>query len=300
MFQITPVIMRLKKKKVNKVFIPLGADYHELQRAYLISTVFHMNVSVYVVDDSLEYEDKIVKGNENNMMHKNIVKYMKSSCHIFAISKGMQERIFSLTGKKAILLPLPYHYTKLECKDNNKMQIMYVGGINGLYADGLRDIADIIDSINQELDMDIKLRFTYKNPNDVKHIIGSHSCIVSKRIAGEDELRMEMHNSLFCFMPYSENKELDIMQNTSFPSKLVEYLASAKSIVIYGNAENSAQRYFDDDDLPCVIHGRNKEELRRIILNHVQNNIDYSDKYVKNLKLKHSYKHIQEVVMDKV
>ena len=101
-------ISSLRKKGIRKVFIPLGADYEELKRAYLLSRVYHMNVSVYIVDDFIEYQRKIIGNAEGFKLEQRVVKYLKEINRIFVISKGMKERIDSLTGKRTILLPLPY------------------------------------------------------------------------------------------------------------------------------------------------------------------------------------------------
>jgi hypothetical protein len=297
---IAPVMFKLRKRKITKVFIPLGADYHELQRAYIVSRVFHMSVSIYVVDDSIEFETKIKNATDTEMTQKNIIKYLSHVKHIFVISKGMQERITELTGKKSTVLPIPYPYKKISCEIENKNQVMYIGGINELYIGGLQDIASVIDGVNKELNLNIRLRFTYKNNTEVKRIIGSYKCIDSNMIDDEEDLRCEMYSSLFCFMPYSKNEKLNIMQNTSFPSKLVEYLSAAKSIVIYGNNKNSAQRYFEENDLPYIIYGNDKDKLKQILLYHVNNKVDFSDKYISNLKSKHSYEYIRSIILNKI
>lgn len=118
---------------------------------------------------------------------------------------------------------------------------MFVGNISNLYLQGLKDIASVIDQLNTDADQNIRLMFTYNTETEVRKIIGDYKCICSRRIETEKELRREMNQSLFCFMPYSDKANLQIMQNTSFPSKLTEYMASARSIVIYGNDENSAK-----------------------------------------------------------
>lgn len=296
LYGIRKSMWELKRKKIKKIFIPLGADYRELCRAYLVSKVYHMTVSIYVVDDFIEYQKKIV-GRESRKKEKKIIKYLRGVNRIFVISDGMKNRIDELTGKKSVVLPIPYE-NGLEdiphrCRKN---QILFLGSINALYLEGLRDIAEIIDKINSEKKLDIKLKFTYKTATEVKRIIGKYGCIDSKRIDGENELKKELNESLFCFMPFSDNADFYIMQNTSFPSKLVEYLAAASSIVIYGNKENSAQRYFDKNDLSYVICERNKKLLEECIIRHLEQEQDHSSQYRKVLKCNHSFDKISKKI----
>ena len=90
------------------------------------------------------------------------------------------------------------------------------------------------------------------------------------------------------------------MQNTSFPSKLIEYLASAKSIVVYGNNNNSAISYFKKNNIPYVIRGRNKDALKEIVLYHLKKDIDYSIEYSSLIKSMHSNKQICHLIINKM
>lgn len=298
LLEIGHLICDLRKKGIRDIFIPLGADYKELRRAYLVSKVYHMRVSIYVVDDFIEYQRKIIGSTEGLQLDKRIVRYLKEVNRIFVISKGMKDRIDGLTGRKTILLPLPYEYREKDTEDNTKQnQVMFIGQINELYIYGIKDIAEIIDKVNQDKGADIKLLFTYKNAAEVKRLVGNYKCICSRRIKEEGELRKEIKNSMFCIMPYSDVDELSLLQNTSFPSKLIEYMSSARLIVVYGNDKNSAQQYFDENGLPWVMHGRDKDLLEDYIAALSERQEDYSRDYTDILRKKHSFKYIREKLM---
>lgn len=291
-------IYKLKNKGIRKIFIPLGADYRELKRAYLCSKVYQLSVSVYIVDDFLEYNRVFSRTSiEYRKLKKDIIRYLKAIDNIYVISKGMQDRVYDLTGRHSVLLPIPYEDKNVFApNERDLLQILFLGSINELYTQGIKDIAEIIDKINEEKNLQIKLRFTYRSATEVKRRIGSYRCIISKQIETEEDLKNEMCNSIFCFMPYSDNKNLSLMQNTSFPSKLVEYMSSARSIVIYGNRENLAKRYFEENKLPQVINGRNKELLEKCILEHIEQKKDYSREYTYILKKNHSFQSIRRKI----
>ena len=296
LYELRKCIHELKQKEIKKIFIPLGADYRELRRAYWIAKVFHMSVAVYIVDDFIEYQKKII-GSTSRTIEKRIIKYLRGINRIFVISDGMKSRIYDLTAKKSIVLPIPYQRDPDDTlKKQRNNQILFLGSINELYLDGLRDIAEIIDKINREKKTDIKLRFTYKSVAEVKNIIGKYNCISAQRINGENELVKELGDSLFCFMPFSDNADYYIMQNTSFPSKLVEYLAAASSIVIYGNKKNSAQQYFEKNHLSYVICGRDRKQLEECIMNHLAQNYDHGSSYRKVLERNHSFRYISKKI----
>lgn len=287
-------IYKLKNKGIQKLFIPLGADYRELKRAYLCSKVYHLSVSIYIVDDFLEYNQFFSRTSiEYQKLKKNIINYLKAMDCIFVISKGMQDRIYDLTGRWAVLLPIPYENKKIfETSERALMQVLFLGSINRLYIQGIQDMAEIIDNLNEKENLQIRFRFTYKSIAEVKQIIGNYKCIISRHIETEVELKKEMRDSIFCFMPYSDDESLSLMQYTSFPSKLVEYMSSARSIVIYGNEKNSAKSYFEENKLPQVIVGRDKEMLEKCILQHIEQNKDYSKQYNNILKKNHSFNSI--------
>lgn len=290
----------LKRKGIRKIFIPLGADYRELKRAYLISKYFRMKVSIYVVDDFIEYQKRIIGNVKTDKMVNQIIRYLKEMSHIFVISEGMKNRIFEITGKSPVLLPIPYEYKEFDIekeKYGQSLQIMFLGSINSLYIDGIKGIAEIIDKVNAEKGLDIKLLFTYKTILEVKRIIGNYKCISTQRIEKEIQLRDVMQSSLFCFMPYSDNLDYFIMQNTSFPSKLIEYMSSAKSIVIYGSSSNSAATYFEKNDIPQIIYGGDKKKLEECIIAHIEKQQNYSKKYVDVLKKQHSFNYIRNKVI---
>lgn len=288
-------ISSLRKKGIRKVFIPLGADYEELKRAYLLSRVYHMNVSVYIVDDFIEYQRKIIGNAEGFKLEQRVVKYLKEINRIFVISKGMKERIDSLTGKRTILLPLPYEVREKDIMNGAvQSQIMFIGSINKLYIQGIKDIAEVVDKVNREKELNIKLLFTYKNATEVKRLVGNYKCICSQRFEEEGELRKEMRKSMFCIMPYSDDDAFALLQRTSFPSKLIEYMSSARFIVVYGNDQNAAQQYFDENNLPQVIHGRDKDLLEKCIVKLMEEPADYGKAYTNVLKKRHSFKCIRE------
>ena len=171
---------------------------------------------------------------------------------------------------------------------------MFIGSINKLYIQGIKDIAEVVDKVNREKELNIKLLFTYKNATEVKRLVGNYKCICSQRFEEEGELRKEMRKSMFCIMPYSDDDAFALLQRTSFPSKLIEYMSSARFIVVYGNDQNAAQQYFDENNLPQVIHGRDKDLLEKCIVKLMEEPADYGKAYTNVLKKRHSFKCIRE------
>ena len=288
-FEVSGVMHKLRKKHIRKVFIPLGADYRELKRAYLVASLFRMAVSIYVVDDFIEYQEKIAGNGSNAGLEKKIVRYMKAADRVFVISEGMRERLAGLAGIRPAVLPLPWlpgDFTAAGGK--RKPQVMFLGSANEMYLQGIRDVAEVIEKINDEKGMGIKFYFTYRSVQEVKRLVGNYRCIASGRIESEEELQAEIAQSICCVMPYSDCARYRILQETSFPSKLVEYMSAAPFIIVYGNDGNSAKRYFEDNRLPMVIPGRDKRLLEECIISQIGEERNYSENYRRVLRKKHS------------
>lgn len=123
-----------------------------MKRAYLCSRIYHLSVSIYIVDDFLEY-NRIFSGTNIDYrgLKKDIINYLKEIDCIFVISKGMQDRIYDLTGRRSVLLPIPYENKKIfETSERTLMQVLFLGSINRLYVQGIKDMAEVIDELNKK------------------------------------------------------------------------------------------------------------------------------------------------------
>jgi hypothetical protein len=107
-------------------------------------------------------------------------------------------------------------------------------------------------------------------------------------------LAHEIASSLFAFLPYSFGVQEKAMVTTSFPSKSLEYLAYARSIVVYGPEYGVATQYFRAAGLPSIVSS--PAELEEALHGHIRSSPDFSGLYRQYLKTFHSTLAVRETL----
>ncbi|MFM5955821.1 MAG: hypothetical protein ACKOQ2_01425, partial [Dolichospermum sp.] len=89
--------------------------------------------------------------------------WLSESQKIFVISDGLRQLLLERYKLDSVVLPLPYELPQdslnLEVVHESN-QIMFVGSLSHFYVDGVRQLAEILDEINQSLNTSITLRLT--------------------------------------------------------------------------------------------------------------------------------------------
>lgn len=294
---------KLNKSKANWLFCPCGVDPKGLKKSVILSKYCNIPLAVYLVDDFLS--GAILSNNKKNVKiaEKNVKIFLRHCSKIFVISKGFKKRIELLYGVDSTVLPLPYELPKVtEIKKEIKVkeQIMFVGSISHFYIEGLKDMAETIETINKNENVDLKFRFTQKNEEHVKSLVGNYNCIVSKPYDESKELYEALSNSLICFAPYSFDLKFKEMVSTSFPSKMLDYLSMAKMILVYSPKYSTSIQYFEENNLIKSIIVRDKQYLYNAILSQIKNTEDYSDTYRNAVKSVHSFEVIKTIIINEL
>ena len=100
-----------------------------------------------------------------------------------------------------------------------------------------------------------------------------------------------------CFLPYSFAKEDNIMTSTSFPSKLIDYLAWARRIVVYAPKSSIPFTYFKKYVLDFAID--DSSELYRNLLKMINFDANFSSQYRAILELEHEPKRLASRILYK-
>jgi hypothetical protein len=100
-----------------------------------------------------------------------------------------------------------------------------------------------------------------------------------------------------CFAPYSFQENSKVMVSTSFPCKMMDYLAASKFILVYGPKYSSSVQYFKEHGLSQVLFEEDLEALQNTIMNQINTPIDYSKTYQKVLRTNHSYVSVSNVIV---
>jgi hypothetical protein len=120
--------------------------------------------------------------------------------------------------------------------------------------------------------------------------------VVSSPVDTSKGLAREIASSLFAFLPSSFDLREKVMVATSFPSKSMEYLAYARSIVVYGPDYGVATRLFREKGLPSVVSS--PSELEDKVHSHLASWPQNSSIYRSYLAEAHSLAAVRKTLCD--
>lgn len=243
----------LRRSSADVLFSFVGADYGNLMRAASLASQAGKSYSVFVVDDFISAlritgakEAAVKRVAERSRI------VLRAAKQVFTITDGMGEHLRENFGISSTTLNLAFEPEKLPIQPL-KNQIIYVGSINFLYTPGLRELFQVVERIRQTSGDDLTVRLTVPVAAAVRELGELPPFVVSSPVETSEGLAREIASSLFAFLPSSLDLREKVMVRTSFPSKLMEYLAYARSIVVYGPDYGVATRLFQEKGLPAVV-----------------------------------------------
>jgi len=193
---------------------------------------------------------------------------------VFAITEHLAETINALTRKtNAIPLSLPYLIERIDHADKNNC-IIFVGNINKIYASAFVETVRAIDEVRRLTNIDVHFRVT-ADVSVVSDVLGVvPSFVRAGRIASRAALGAEIASSILAVCPVSFGEP---MGASSFPSKVLDYLAYSDNILVYAPRGSSVEKYFAANGLPTVIAdgGILAETISHLILHPVSQRPSY-------------------------
>ncbi len=242
----------------------------------------------YIVDDFLA--PLRIAGAKQDVLQRELeraCKALRGAKHIFTITDGLGAHLQQSYGISTTTLRLAIEPGP-RLTISPKKQILYMGSINYLYAACLRDLFHTVDQVRQSSGVDLTVRLmTVSSDAMVAEQLGDlPPFVISAPALNAEDLATEIASSLFTLLPYSFDMREKAMVSTSFPSKALEYLAYARSIVVYGPEYGVATKLFRDTNMPSVV--ASSEELKEAITFHLKVLPDHSTIYRRYLEQAHS------------
>jgi hypothetical protein len=256
----------VRRSAADILFCFVGADPGILTRAAKLADLAGKSCVFYVVDDFLSTM-RIVGVDEGTIqgVRERSRAVLRAAKHVFAITDGLGEHLRESYGVSPTTLHLAF---ELEPRPmlTAKRQIIYLGSINFLYAEGLRDLFRVVERVRRSSGAELTVRLTVPAELAQRELGKLPDFVFSAPIQTSEGLAQEIASSLFAFLPYSFNSRERSMVTTSFPSKSMEYLAYARSIVVYGPEYGVATRVFRQMGLPSVVSS--PRELEKVVHGH--------------------------------
>jgi hypothetical protein len=287
---------RVRKSSADILFALVGADHGMLTRAARLAALTGKSYAFYVVDDFLAAL-RIAGTKEDNVrsaMEKARVA-LRGAKHVFTITDELGEHLRASYGVSPTTLRLAFE-PQQKPMPPAKAQIIHVGGVNFLYAEGLRTLFRTVERVRSSSGVPLEVRLTVATSEAVRQLGELPPFVVSAPVETSEGLAGEIASSLFAFLPYSFDQREKAMVSTSFPSKSLEYLAYARSIVVFGPDYGVATKVFREAGLPSVVSS--PEELEGAINSHLQAWPEHSAVYRRYLVEAHSLAAARKTICD--
>ena len=288
--------MRMALVKVP-IWSAIGVDPMSLLRLYFVAKILGTTYEVYLVDDIEAHPNNSKKIN----IHKFLQPLLQQASNLYAITPELAEELSVRYRVQVNYLPLTTNFKKNTFASGGSPTYfaVYLGSINHLYESGMRLLISQTSIIREITGLNLKIRIIAKK-SDVMKIFdfegGIPEWVESGLVSGENNLGDALADSTFCFLPYSFDEKDRAMTNTSFPSKLIEYLAYGRKIIIYAPKTSIPYRYFIGNKLNFAV--KDSSDLHKILLEAIQDKNNYSDEYLKVLRRNHDPKRAASAILE--
>ncbi len=265
---------RAKKSSATKCFILCGADTWFLIKIYLFQRFISFATEIYLVDDIEESasfgHNRVLAPYARQLLQL----VLRQSSRVHAIAPGFVEHLDTRFGCHAEWLPLPSltpppSSPSLIHGNAHQRSIVFIGGLNHLYADALRDLYEEICRFNNDARNKSTLTLKIISYADVKgfmQTLANQNFVEGYRNLSSKARHAHLADAYACLLPYSFLPEEHLMVSTSFSCKILEYFPAGRPILVYGPSYASIPRYFRENSLPLCATNRHQlsECLREI------------------------------------
>jgi hypothetical protein len=261
-----------------------GSDPEVLARVDAIAAKAGKPFSVYLVDD-FAWSMRLSGKSEADIAAtaRRMQNSLRRARHVFAITDELGVLLHEQFGVSPVTLHLAFQ-PGTRPNPPVKDQIFFLGSVNFLYADALKVLIEIVGRLRAETGRDLTIRLTSSAARNELGLLPVF--VTAAPIVGAEALSEEIAASLLAFLPYSFDEKLRTMVTTSFPSKAMEYLAYARSILVYAPGYSNSAQFFVRGGLPTI--AATPQALEQAIRDHLEAAPDHSGVYHDYLERNHS------------
>jgi hypothetical protein len=237
----------------TRLLVPIGIDPLTLVRADSLARNLSAELEPYLVDDILNHPANIRWRDDLSIA---LSQFLHKAKKIYCISHGLSHLTFVRHGIRPKTLYLVADSLRAGKFNHHRTDrdafAFYLGSINHLYADGIRHLIEQVACLREATGQDLKIRICSAH-SQVRDQIGAvPQWVIVGRISDESQLHREMTTATFCFLPYSFDVWARSMVDSSFPSKMIDYLAYANAILVFSPDSASPYQLLSSFNLPYV------------------------------------------------
>ena len=264
-----------------RLFSPVGVDALTLVRGESIANALSAGFEPYLVDD--------IESHPSNMhwqgeLSDALTKLLNRATRIYSITDGLSSLLHKRYQVEVCTLHLAADLPELSAdKKNSCLQktnpnfAFFLGSINHLYSAGLRLLIQQVDELREQSQSNLTIRIS-SSPDQVRDALGLvPSWVIVGQVQDQNQLQHEISESTFCFLPYSFTQESRSMVESSFPSKMIDYLTHANAILIFGPESSTPVQFLRDHNLPyaCTTSKSMREHLLLLLNDRPELNMRY-------------------------
>jgi len=236
--------------KKGVLFSVLGGDGRAYVRASRLAKLAGLKHIIYSVDDPFAWADERAAVRPNLVAIKpRVQEALRSATAVLTITPHLSIALSGKTGRNCHALALPYVEGAVKANPA-KRQLIYVGTMSHLYGDSFVQVVEAVGRRRAAGD-DLRLRATFSSDSLDGLLPVIPDFVDLGRIDDRSAFLEAIADSLAAVCPISFDPSQEMVR-TSFPSKLLDYLANARCIIVHGPTDSVAARYLTDADLPFV------------------------------------------------
>lgn len=256
----------VKKEEIDNVLGPSNSG-HFLISAYLISKITKKMLYIYLFDVYEEYLQSRLQRFMAKLFEKRI---LMSASKIFVMSEHLRDHYLNKYGisTEVILQPVvQYKYNEdlqgSSPPNNNAVNIVFTGIVSKAQLDAIKNMVDVVNSFEDET---VKFRLYTPTPFGQLARLGISGKNVESGFAQKDEISEIQRKADISFLPLAFNSPYPIVVRTASPTKMPEYLAARRPILVHAPSYSYISYYANKNGFGLVVDKSDLQELKKAVL----------------------------------
>ena len=254
------------------VFCALGSDFAMKRCENLMDKLPKAKLVLYIVDDwvNTKINTRYFASLWRHKYDKDFRHIMDRASGLLSICQYMTHEYRKMYGKTYYPFHNPVDITKWQALKvqpkyaEDKISILYVGKINADTTSCLLDMSKVVEELNAKGGLFVYDIYSPDYNSKAYLFEGKKDVHVFPPISHEDiPSVMKSYSSLF--LPLGFSKQSRTYVRLSMPTKLSEYLASGKPIILYCPEEIALAKYLSDKDCAIMCTNDEANQLREAV-----------------------------------